>query len=340
LATTVIKARQAGGTAGPGNGGGRSVAGPASAAGSGVAAAAGLGSGLADSVQQGTARTRYPAWLVPGVFRRAAEPVARRDWALGLLRLGAISCADGALSYEVMALLGRVVLNHGPAIDEPIVGWTTKNQIDWWAAVTERLNRIGRRSTIRGAAGTAAVCLAVTWRERKWLPPAVLAAAFLADYNSTRALRRTFRRPGPPDSPRGGYPCGGCDRVVLFYGLIAHLLWREFSASQSGKVWAIGAVSALAFNEGYSQQYLSKHWFTDIASGLLYGAVLLAPFLAAIRLIAGPAGVAAGHVRPAIAAGKAAQTGAVRAGAVAEEGEHLGELGSGAGGEPDVGGGH
>ena len=99
LATTVIKARQAGGTAGPGNGGGRSVAGPASAAGSGVAAAAGLGSGLADSVQQGTARTRYPAGLVPGVFRRAAEPVARREWALGLLRLGAISCAGGALSY-------------------------------------------------------------------------------------------------------------------------------------------------------------------------------------------------------------------------------------------------
>ena len=98
--------------------------------------------------------------------------------------------------------------------------------------------------------------------------------------------------------------------MVLFYGLIAHLLWREFSASQSGKVWAIGVVSALAFNEGYSQQYLSKHWFTDIASGLLYGAMLLAPFLAAIRLIDGPAGMAAGHVRPAIAAGKAAQTGA------------------------------
>jgi hypothetical protein len=86
-------------------------------------------SGRHESERQGTARTGYPAGLVPGVLRRAAEPVARRDWALGLLRLGAISCADGALSYGVMALLGQVVLNHGPAIDEPIVGWTTKNQI-------------------------------------------------------------------------------------------------------------------------------------------------------------------------------------------------------------------
>jgi membrane-associated phospholipid phosphatase len=313
MATTVIKARQAGGTAGSGTGGGRSEARPASAAGSGVAA--GLGSGLAGNERQGTARAGYPAGLVPGVFRRAAEPVARRDWASGLLQLGAISCADGALSYGVMALLGRVILNHCPAIDEPIVSWTTKNQIDWWAAVTERFSRIGRRSTIRGAAGTAAVCLAVTWRERKWLPPVVLASAFLVDYNTTRALRRKFRRPGPPDSPRGSYPCGGCDRVVLFYGLIAHLLWREFGASQRGKCWAIGAVSALAFTEAYSQQYLSRHWFTDVASGLVYGAVLLAPFLAAMRLIAG-AGRCGGWTGPArYAAGKAAQTAAVGVGA-------------------------
>jgi hypothetical protein len=213
MATTVIKARQAGGIARRGNGGGRRVAMPASAAGSGVAAAAGLGSGLADSELQGTARTGYPAGLVPGVFRRAAEPVMRRDWALGLLRLGAISCADGALSYGVMALLGRVVLSHGPAIDEPIVGWTTQNQIDWWAAVTERLNRIGRRSTIRGAAGTAAVCLAVTWRERKWLPPAVLAAVPRRD----PADRRVGR-------------CGGWAGPARHRG-------REGGANRGGRSW-------------------------------------------------------------------------------------------------------
>jgi len=48
-------------------------------------------------------------------------------------------------------------------------------------------------------------------------------------------------------------------------------------------------VAALSFNEAYSREYLGKHWFTDIVSGLLYGAVLLAPFIAAVRMIAGPA---------------------------------------------------
>jgi membrane-associated phospholipid phosphatase len=48
-------------------------------------------------------------------------------------------------------------------------------------------------------------------------------------------------------------------------------------------------VAALSFNEAYSREYLSKHWLTDIVCGLLYGALLLAPFVAAVRLIAGPA---------------------------------------------------
>jgi membrane-associated phospholipid phosphatase len=133
----------------------------------------------------------------------------------------------------------------------------------------ERLTKIGNTWTTWGAAA--------------------LAAAAVVDHYVTLALRRKFSRPGPPSSPAGTYPCGGVDRVVLFYGLIAYLLWREFSGSPQGKAWAIGAVAALTLNEAYSREYLSKHWFTDILSGVLYGAVLLAPFIAAVRLIAGPA---------------------------------------------------
>jgi PAP2 superfamily len=206
------------------------------------------------------------------------------------MKLGAVSVADLALSYGVMALLGPAVVSHGPAIDEPIASWTASHQVTWWAAVVERLGKIGDPWTTWGAAGTAAACLGVTWRRHKWLPPAALGAAVLVDHYATRAIRRRFARPGPPKSPGGTYPSGGCDSVVLFSGLIAYLLWREFSGSQHGKAWATGAVAALSFNEAYSRQYLGKYWFTDVVSGLVYGAALLAPFIAAVRLIAGPAG--------------------------------------------------
>jgi hypothetical protein len=223
-------------------------------------------------------------------------------WVPDLIRLGAISCAGGALSYGVMALLGPTVIKHGPAIDEPIVRWTNSHQVKLWAAVMERLGKVGNTWTTWGAAGTAAVCIGVSWRDRKWLPPATLGAAILVDHYATLALRHTFGRLGPPGSPGGTYPSGGCDRVVLVYGLIGHMLWREFSGSYRAKVWTIGTVAALAFNEAYSREYLSKHWFTDIVSGVFYGGVLLGPFIAAVRLIAGPVSVNAGQARPTLAA--------------------------------------
>jgi membrane-associated phospholipid phosphatase len=238
----------------------------------------------------------------------AAQP----DWAPDLIRLGAISCAGGALAYGVMALLGPTVMKYGPAIDEPIVRWTESHQVKPWAAIMLRAGKVGNTWTTWGAAGTAAACIGVSWRKQKWLPPAVLGAAILVDHYVTIAIRHRFGRLGPPGSPLGTYPSGGCDRVVLFYGLIAHLLWREFSGSYRAKVWASGAVAALAFNEAYSREYLSKHWFTDIVTGVFYGGVLLVPFIAAVRLIAGPA-VNPGQPAPALAS-MAADRASYRAG--------------------------
>jgi membrane-associated phospholipid phosphatase len=211
------------------------------------------------------------------------------DWVPDLVGLGVVTGAGGAMAYKVMELLGPAVVNHGPAIDEPIRRWTADHQVKRWADVMERLTKVGNTWTTWGAAGTAAATLAVAWPRRKWVPPAALGAAVLVDKYVTLALRRKFGRLGPPGSPGGTYPSGGVDRVVYFYGLIAYLLWREFSGSPQGKAWAIGAVAALSFNEAYTREYLSKHWFTDILSGLLYGAILLAPSIAAVRLVAGPA---------------------------------------------------
>jgi hypothetical protein len=73
--------------------------------------------------------------------------------------------------------------------------------------------------------------------------------------------------------------------VVLFYGLIAYLIWREFSGSPRGRSLAIGGVSALSFIQAYCRQYLSEHWFIDIVCGLLYGAMLLVPIVVAVQLI-------------------------------------------------------
>lgn len=202
-------------------------------------------------------------------------------------RFGAVAAAGTLVVFGLMCALGLAVVHHGLAIDRPIFDWMTKHQVHVVAALMKRLTKLGNTWTTWGAALAAAACLAVTWRHRKWLPPVVLTATIVIDHFTTLALRHVFHRLGPPTSPLGTYPSGGCDRVIVFYGLIAYLLWREFSGQRRTAIVIAAAVAALGFNEAYSRVYLSLHWFTDAVSGLLYGSLLLVIFITAVQFVVG-----------------------------------------------------
>lgn len=200
-----------------------------------------------------------------------------------LLAVGAVAV------YAVTCLLGVLIVHAGPSIDKPIYSWMIHHRVHFWKAVMNRLTKMGNTWTTWGAAAGAAACLAAFYRRRKWLPPVVLGAAIVIDHYLTLALRHTFHRLGPPDSPLGTFPSGGCDRIIVFYGLIAYLIWREVSGRRSTAIWLAGVVAALGFTEAYSRVYLTLHWFTDAVSGLIYGGLILAVFIATVRLVDGPA---------------------------------------------------
>ena len=198
--------------------------------------------------------------------------------------------AVGAVGvYALTCLLGVLVVHAGPDLDKPVHSWMIHHQVHFWKAVMDRLTKMGNTWTTWGAAAAAAACLAALYRKHKWLPPVVFGAAIVIDHFLTLALRHTFHRLGTPESPLGTFPSGGCDRIIVFYGLIAYLIWREVSGRKSTAIWLAGVVAALAFTEGYSRVYLSLHWFTDAVSGLIYGGLVLAVFITTIRLVEGPA---------------------------------------------------
>jgi membrane-associated phospholipid phosphatase len=199
-----------------------------------------------------------------------------------LLTVGAVAV------YALTTLLGVLVTHAGPAIDKPIYQWMSHHRTHYWTGAMNRATKVGNTWTTWGAAVVAAICLSAFYRARKWLPPVVLAAAIVIDHYLTLALRHTFHRLGPPDSPLGTFPSGGCDRMLVFYGLIAYLIWREASGSRRVAIWSAGVVYAAAFSEAYSRVYLTLHWFTDAVSGLIYGTLILATFIATIRLVDGP----------------------------------------------------
>jgi|RhiMetdeSRZDD1v2_1073273.scaffolds.fasta_scaffold11210_10 membrane-associated phospholipid phosphatase len=200
-----------------------------------------------------------------------------------------IIIAGTAVIYAVMVLLGLIVVHAGPAVDKPVLHWVSAQRIHLWDRVMTQATKIGDTWTTRAAVVTAAVCLAVAWRRARWLPPVAVAALIVVWRGLTVAIHHTIPRIGPPGHPDGTFPSGGSARAIAFYGLIAYLLWREFSGSRRGAIWAGAVVAALGFNEGYSRLYLGMHWFTDVPSGWLYGCMLLALFITAVRLVAGPA---------------------------------------------------
>ena len=226
----------------------------------------------------------------PGLEQRPAAE-AGRGWAAirGAALLAGLAALGTVAVIAVMCLLGVVVTRYGPGVDRPVFAWVQDHQVHAMTAVMRRLTKIGDTWTTWGAAAAAAACLAVTWRRRRWVPPAALACLVVVDHYGTLALRHVFHRAGPPTSPLGTFPSGGCDRCVVFYGLIAYLLWREFGGPRGTGAAAAGVVAALGYNEAYSRVYLSLHWLTDALSGLVYGGLLLAVSVAAVRVVAGPA---------------------------------------------------
>jgi len=219
----------------------------------------------------------------------ASEAPGARSVRSSIVGMLLILIVGAVAVYALTCLLGVLIVHQGPHIDKPIYDWMSQHRVHSWKSVMNRLTKTGDTWTTWGAGVAAAVCLTAFYRKNKWLPPVAMGAAIVIDHYMTQALRHTFHRIGPPDSPLGTFPSGGCDRILVIYGLIAYLIWREASGRKPVAIWAAGAVAAMAFNEAYSRQYLTLHWTTDIISGIIYGCLILGVFIATIRLVVGPA---------------------------------------------------
>jgi hypothetical protein len=250
-------------------------------------------------VKRSAARPALAAASVNG--HHAGQPaVGARSVRSSIVGMLLILVVGAVAVYALTCLLGLLVVHQGPHLDKPVYDWMSQHRVHFWKSVMNRLTKEGDTWTTWGGGVAGAVCLTAFYRKNKWLPPVAMAAAIFIDHYMTQALRHTFHRIGPPDSPLGTFPSGGCDRILVIYGLIAYLIWREASSRKPVAIWAAGVVAALAFNEAYSRQYLTLHWTTDILSGLIYGCLILGVFIATIHLVVGPPHAPAAEARPAL----------------------------------------
>lgn len=230
-----------------------------------------------------TTRTFTGRWPRPLAASSRARPAAPT-----VMRLVVMLACGAAVIYAILRPLGVLAQHHAATLDRRSYNWIGAHQVHPWTSVMHALTQIGNPWTTWGAAVAAAVCLSVSWRRTQWLPPLIIALVIVLDRLLTLALQHTVSRPGPPHAESNTWPSGGVARAIVFYGLIAFLLWRECGGGRRAGTWAAAFVAMLTFNEAYSRLYLNVHWLSDIPGGLLYGILVLSLVVVVVRVTEGP----------------------------------------------------
>lgn len=140
------------------------------------------------------------------------------------------------------------------------------------------------------------VALVAAWSARS-LRPVILAALAEGGFYLTGAVKLAFARPAPglhddrffhggwgADGRFGvSYPSGHAVEAVLIYGTAVYLLVAYTGISARGRRWLHVLWGVEIANCVLTSYYLGYHWVTDLAAGLVLGALLLRLLLALDR---------------------------------------------------------
>ncbi len=118
----------------------------------------------------------------------------------------------------------------------------------------------------------------IAYQRRSWAPLQLLVGGAAAEVALQKALKRLVKGTKPAQEtsigPPGDYPSGGAARTVITFGMLAHLLTREWdSPAERLAVWSI--LAGLVAGQGGSRLYLGRHWPEDVLAGWLFGALIL-----------------------------------------------------------------
>jgi membrane-associated phospholipid phosphatase len=208
------------------------------------------------------------------------EPLGLRS----IISLLGIVAVGLAVMLPLMLGLGKLV-ERFQGFDTRAWNWFVDHRVQGWYDLMGTVTQLGNSWLNRGVAVGVLLTLVVVVRQR-WLTAVALTAMLFAAHYMVVLTTSVIDRTPPPGSG-GTYPSGGCARVIAIYGLVAFVLLRETNAGRRTSIAVWTVVAALGFIEAYSRVYLAVHWLSDAVGGLIFGAVLLAVFIVALRAVTG-----------------------------------------------------
>jgi undecaprenyl-diphosphatase len=126
----------------------------------------------------------------------------------------------------------------------------------------------------------------LAWR-RAYRGAIAAAIAIIAGKIFVPVLKYGIQRPRPTELYGGAemfsFPSGHATMAMLIFGILAVLVSHSMGRWGRAVVYATCGIAVIAI--AYSRVYLGAHWISDVAGGLLFGAVMTAAFAVAIEAI-------------------------------------------------------
>ena len=236
-------------------------------------------------------------------LRYAPGPAAADRWGL----VARLQSVFGRVSGTVLVLAagtGATIAivwpigygaRHFDPQDHSVYHWVLVHaQAHWLHSAMSVLTKMSNNRETQVVAAIAMAGLTLAWlRHRRGIAVLTPAVLILAAYEIEHQLQHTLKllaaRTGPVPAGLGAFPSGGCARLICIYGLIIYLVLRRLELTRTKIAVAAWSVLAVAsFIEAYSRLYLGKHWLSDIVGGVIFGALLLAVFIAAAKMLDRP----------------------------------------------------
>jgi hypothetical protein len=231
-------------------------------------------------------RTRpVDARWVQGVLARLRRIRATCETEIGrYLAAAAILLALAGATVVVAWPIGRMARRFVKDIDQPVFRWNARHMSTHgaWHHFNSAATLTGSVANIQIATVVGIVVFAILWARRGWwIPPMLMAVAFIFEKFGQMLLSAVVARPSLPLPGWGSYPSGGVARILVTYGMIMYLVvltWPRIS--RAWRVTGFTVVVMLAWIESFTRIYVQKHYLMDVLGGWIFGPLFLLALIA------------------------------------------------------------
>lgn len=216
----------------------------------------------------------------------------RPQRSIDVTRFVVVSVIGLAIANSVGLGLGFVAQRLQDSVDTPFYESVANRGTSWWTDVLSVVTKMGNVPQTKVLTVVLAVVLAGYFAvrgSRWWMPLLALPGAWIVTRLGQRVLAKIIDRdaglPSITGTPIGDFPSGGCARIIVVLGTAVLLLVHYLRLSRRTSRVLIGVVVLAGLVEAYCRASLNQHWLTDVISGVLYGAMMMAVIVAALRAL-------------------------------------------------------